>query len=259
MATERRVTISQQPSGPEPEDSWEALVDHVTGTDSDLVVLPEMPFDRWLPATDAVDARAWEDAAGAHDRWLDRFDDLAPAAVLGSRPVLRDGRRWNEAFLWTPTEGYRSVHRKVHLPEEAGFWEASWYESGPETFEVVEFGGLRIGFLICTELWAMERVREYGADGIDLLVTPRATEAATIENWLAAGRTAAIVAGAHSVSANRSESMAEGPRFGGQGWCFDPDGELLATTDDEQPFRTVAIDVDDARRAVDTYPRYAIE
>jgi N-carbamoylputrescine amidase len=254
-----RVTISQLPAGgSEPARDWDRLVDHVTREGSDLVVLPEMPFDDWLPATDDVDPDAWDAAVRAHDESLDRFDDLAPAAVAGSRPVTREGTRLNEGFVWDTEQGYRAVHHKARLPDEAGFWEASWYDPGPEDFSPVTVAGVSVGFLICTELWAMEQARAYGRDGVHLLVTPRATEAATSEKWLAAGRTAAVVAGAFSVSANRSK-VDDGPDFAGESWCFGPDGERLGLTSDDEPFVTVVIDPADAERAQETYPRYALK
>jgi N-carbamoylputrescine amidase len=262
MSDEFTVTVSQVPSGEDGlEADWSRLVAHVERAGSDIVVLPEMAFTRWLPATDDVNADAWAAAVRSHDDWVDRFDALSPAAVAGSRPVLRDGDRLNEAFVWDAGDGYRAAHHKAHLPDESGFWEASWYEAGSPEFEPVEVAGISVGFLVCTELWAMEQVRAYGRAGVDLLVTPRATGTATSEKWLAAGRTAAVVAGAFSLSANRSETArnGDGPTFAGESWCFHPDGDRLAVTAAGEPFATVTVDLDDARRAPDTYPRYAID
>lgn len=261
MASELAVTISQLPAGgPDLDSEWDRIVAHVERAESDLVVLPELPFYRWLPATDEVDADRWEAAVRAHDDWIERFDELAPATVVSSRPVTRDGTRANEGFVWTAEDGYRPVHQKVHLPDEAHFWEASWYEPGPADFSPVEVGDLSVGVLICTELWAMERVREYGRAGVDVIVTPRATRRATSETWLAAGRTAAVVSGAFSLSANRSGPIGDADvEFGGQSWCFGPDGERLAVTGDDEPILTVTVDSADAERARDSYPRYALE
>lgn len=261
MVSEFNVTISQVPAGgPDCATDWSRLVTHVEQEESDLVVLPEMPFYRWVPATDNVDIDLWDTAVQAHDDWIDRLDELAPATVMSSRPVVRDGTRLNEGFVWDAETGYRPVHQKVYLPNEQDVWEASWYESGPDDFSPIELGDISVGFLICTELWAMEQVREYGREGIHFLVTPRATGRTTSEKWLAAGRTAAVVSGAFSLSANRvSNGDDNNPEFGGQSWCFDPDGNRLAITSDEDPFLTVTVNPADAEHAQDTYPRYALE
>src|SRR5689334_5951541 len=80
---------------------WETLRAHVDEQKSDLVLLPEMPFATWF-ATEREFARAaWDAAIAEHARWLPRLSELAPAAVLSTEPVERNGRRLNEAFVWS--------------------------------------------------------------------------------------------------------------------------------------------------------------
>lgn len=258
MVSDFRVTVSQMPAGGYTDPEWRRLVGHVDDAESDLVVLPEMPFYRWVPASDDVDEREWDAAVAAHDEWIARLDDLAPAAVASSRPVIRDGSRLNEGFVWDAERGYRAVHHKAHLPDDPGFREASWYDAGPESFELADVAGVSVGFLICTELWAMERAREYGQSGANLVLTPRATGATTMDKWLAGGRTAAVVSGAFSVSANRAGANGA-VDFGGGSWCFGPDGEQLAITSADEPNVTVTINPADAETAQETYPRYAFK
>ncbi|WP_306060708.1 hypothetical protein [Natronococcus wangiae] len=57
MVSKFDVTISQVPTGgSECATDWSRLVAHIEQEESDLVVLPEMPFYRWLPVTDDDDA-----------------------------------------------------------------------------------------------------------------------------------------------------------------------------------------------------------
>ena len=76
------------------------------------------------------------------------------------------------------------------------------------------------------------------------------------ENWIAAGKSAAIVAGAYCLSSNQSRPAGVLPDMGGAGWVIDPDGSLLALTSATEPFVTVAIDLAYADSAKATYPRY---
>jgi N-carbamoylputrescine amidase len=235
---------------------WERLVAHVRAESSDLVVLPEMTFSPWFAVERQFDQAAWEAAVEAHDRWLERLPDLAPAAVVGTRPVCVGDRRLNQGFVCDEQAGYRPVHAKYYLPDEAGFWEASWYDRGDADFTAFRSGGLRAGMLICTELWFMERARAYGKAGIHLLVAPRATPRETLDKWLAGGRAAAVVAGAFALSSNRISGADETANLGGQGWAVSPDGDVLGLTSREQQFVTVALDLAEAERAKQTYPRY---
>jgi N-carbamoylputrescine amidase len=257
------VTVCQlrveQAAGPL--EDWAALVKHARAQHSDLVLLPEMPFYPWPFGAPRFDAVTWRALEEAHQSWLPRLSDLAPAVVAGSRPVTRRGRRYNEGFLWSDAGGYRAVHDKVFLPDEPGFWEASWYERGEDDFAAAP---LRpdardegcAGFLICTELWSMEKARAYGQAGAQLVLTPRATEQRTVDKWLAAGRVAAVIAGAFSLSSNHYHERGEAARLGGQGWVVDPDGEVLALTTPARPFASVDIDLERAVAARKSYPRY---
>ncbi len=163
----------------------------------------------------------------------------------------------NEGFIWSVRSGYQGIHTKAYLPDEEGFWEDSWYERGDPAFRVTEVDGLRVGFLICTELWFMSHARAYAAAGVHLLMVPRATPRATVDKWIAGGRAAAVVAGAYCLSSNRAG--AHHIAWGGAGWVIDPDGEVLALTDPKHRFRTIAVDPDVADRAKTTYPRYVAD
>lgn len=257
-----RVTVCELPDF-ESDDfdaRFEALVEHAAATDADLVVIPEMPFSPWLAATDPDGADVegdWERAVESHERWLARLDDLAPAAVLGSRPTVRGDRRHNEGFVHGGGRT-RDVHVKSHLPDEPGFREASWYHAGDGGFESVDCAGLDVGALVCTDLWASNEVRRYGRAGVDLLANPRVTERRTTDKWLAGARTMAVLAGAYLVSSNRS-GTADGVTFGGSGWVIDPDGTVLARTDEDHPFATVELDPSVAAQAKETYPRDALD
>lgn len=238
---------------------WEQLVRHVRTEKSDLVLLPEMPFCSWFASTDRVDPAVWQAAVDDHERWLARFQELAPAVVLGTRPVTAAGRRLNQGFVWQPGSEHRDIHAKTYLPDEEGFWEATWYERGDKAFSTFQAGPLRAGFLICTELWFMQHARAYGQQGAHLIAAPRSTMKASVEKWLTAGRTAAIISGAFCISSNRAGSQGQALQFGGCGWIIGPDGQVLGTTSDAAPFLTLDVDWTEAERAKKTYPRYVLE
>lgn len=237
---------------------WDRLVAYVRAQKSDLVLLPEMPFCPWFAVTPDFDASVWQNAVTAHDKWQERLVELEPALVLGTRPVNCGDQRLNEGFCWTQAEGYQVAHYKYYLPNEPGFWEASWYSRGDGSFTPVQCREALVGFEICTELWAFERARAYGKAGVHLIATPRATPQTTLDKWLAGGRAAAVTAGAFSLSSNHVSSAADAVHLGGQGWIVAPDGEVLGLTSPEQPFVSIEIDLSLAEQAKATYPRYVI-
>ena len=254
-----RVTVCELPAEiGDLSDAWDRLVAHTHGHDPDVVLLPEMPFFTWLAADKQVDADRWAESVEAHDRWTKRFADLAVPTVLGSRPTLTRGRRLNEGFVWE-ADRCRGAHQKYYLPDEDGFWEATWYSRGKKEFATAETAAGPVGFLICTEVWFTQHAREYAAQGAVIVATPRATEWASRDKWLAGGRAAAVMSGAFALSSNRSGTDAAGLRWGGLGWVIDPEGEVLARTSEGSPFATVEIDPLGAAKAKGTYPRYVAD
>jgi len=256
-----KLTVCELPNEPdELASAWERLVEHSDESGSDLVLLPEMPFYRWLPQTDNVDPSEWERAVNAHDEWIDRFDELAPATVVSSRPVVDGDARRNMGFFWEPGTGAVDIHAKHYLPNEAGFWEASWYQRGDGDFSIAHTSKARIGFIICTDLWFSSHARDYGKQGAQIIVCPRATRASTLPKWLAGGQVAAVVSGTFCISSNLSGTTADGGHFAGVGWIAEPEeGEILGQTCPKEPFLTMDVDLAVADHAKTTYPRYVAD
>jgi N-carbamoylputrescine amidase len=256
-----RLTVCELPNDPDDfTHAWQALVEHVGENEADLVLLPEMPFYRWLPQTNEVDPTEGERAVRAHEQWIGGLDELAPATVVSSRPFIDgDGRR-NVGFVWQSGTGAVDIHAKHYLPDEPGFWEASWYQRGNGDFSIADTSVAKIGFLICTELWFTQHAREYGKQGAHILVCPRATPTSTAPKWLAGGRAAAVVSGAFCLSSNLAGTTSDGGDFAGVGWIVEPEeGEVLGQTSTEQPFLTLDVDLAAADRAKLTYPRYVAD
>ena len=262
-----KVTVCELPNEAKAlEIAWGELAEHVQAQDSELVLLPEMPFFRWLAHTRDVDAGQWEQAVEAHEAWIARLTDLAPvsspkgATVISTRPITANGKRQNAGYIWEPGGEARTVHTKYYLPDEADFWEASWYERGDGDFSLADTSKGVVGLLICTELWFNHHAREYGKQGMQILACPRATPRRTAPKWITGGQAAAVVSGAYCLSSNLAGKTPEGGDYAGIGWIIEPgEGTVLGLTSPDQPFLTLDIDLEKADKAKKTYPRYVLE
>lgn len=257
-----RITVCQLPNDPTAfEDAWTGLCDHTRQNRSELVLLPEMPFSRWLADSPVRRPDAWRATVEDHEAWGQRLGELSSALVVATRPVLEDGGSYNEGFVWERSAGSaRSVHRKRYLPDEPGFWEATWYEPGEGVFEPTGVGDASLAFAICTEIWFHGPMREYSRRGVHLLACPRATLRPSVDKWIAGGRAAAVVSGAFCLSSNFSGVQGPVGRWGGGGWVIEPEeGEVLGVTTEEAPYLTVDVNLTVAERAKGTYPRYVLE
>ena len=238
-------------------DEKNRLNKHLESEKTDLLLLPEMPFYTWLAGNRKPTPGAWEKAIERHEIRTERLTEFNVPIIAGSRPVLKNKIPINEAFVWTPEKGIIRAHEKYYLPEEKGFWESSWYRRGNGEFNLVHINGLNIGFLLCTEIWFNHHARDYGRNGIHLLLCPRATGTSTTGTWLAGGRSAANVSGAYCLSSNFNGPNTPEIDFGGTGWIIEPEnGNVMGTTSETDPFLTLEIDPGLAEKAKTTYPRY---
>lgn len=252
-----KVTICQMRNeGDGLRHDWESLVIHATKHKPDLVLLPEMIFSRWLAVNEVRDEAAWEAAVKSHDEWLERLSELG-CTVAGTRPVSEPNAQ-NHGFLYTETDGLAHVHTKYYLPNDAGFWEANWYERGEKSFEPFQAGQAKAGMMICTDVWFTEHARKLGREGIQLLLNPRATDYGTEDKWLAGARACAVVSGAFVLSSNHSGGKYPA-KMGGMGWVVDPNGVVLGVTSFDEPYLTLDIDLNSADKAKESYPRYVLE
>jgi len=120
-----------------------------------------------------------------------------------------------------------------------------------------------VGFQICTELLftepareigrrgAQSPAREIGRRGAHLIAAPRATGGH--RRWQMAACMAAVMSGCFVASANRRSD--DNAAFAGGSWLVSPEGEILGETSADMPYLTVEIDLEEANRAKDTYPR----
>ncbi|MEM9669709.1 MAG: carbon-nitrogen hydrolase family protein [Pseudomonadota bacterium] len=257
-----KITVCQMDPRPGHIDAFlSGLKDHIAAEGSRFLLLPEMGFAEWLTADPNVDPARWANAVALHEARIGALGELGAEAVLGTRPIVTgSGSRRNEAYIWT-TDSPRPAgfHQKYYLPDEPGYWEHSWYDRGPKRFDTARALGLRLGVQICTEMWFFDWARHYAASRIDMLCVPRATPHESREKWLAGGQAAAVCSGAYCLSSNLWAAEGSDADLGGLGWIIDPDGNILATTDEDRPFATVEIDPRISKAAKSTYPRYVPE
>lgn len=222
---------------------------------AELAVLPELPLDPWCPAgPEPRDGDAEPPEGPRHARIADAAR-TAGLAVLGGAIVrsTRSGRRYNTALLFDAAGELLASHRKIHLPEEDGFWEARHYSQGTSPPAVVDGLGIPLGILVCSDIQRPQGAHLLAASGAELLLVPRATPAASYPRWLLVLRAIALTAACYVVSVNRPGPEG-GVAIGGPSVAIGPDGEVLLETTE----RLAVVDVDrrTVREARQEYPGY---
>lgn len=238
---------------------WSRIVELSRNDRPDIFLLNEMPFGKWVSVGRAPDAAVLRESMSVHDEGVEHLAELSATTVLGSHPVFSGSVAVNEAFVWNENDGLTPAHHKQFFPNEGGFYEARWFARGPTRFNVMDAGGVRVGFLICTDVMFNEWARHYGRNDAQLLAVPRATPAGSVERWRTMCRAAAIVSGCYVASSNRAGLDESGLRFSGNGWIIDPIGDVIAETSPEEPVAGAELDLDLVEKAQGEYPCYVQE
>jgi predicted amidohydrolase len=237
------------PDGPQ---RLRARLREARGRGATLAVLPEIPLNPWSPATRrAVEADA-EDPGGPRQQQLAGAAREEAIAVVGGA-IVRDpatGVRYNTGLVYDDAGALVASYRKVHLPEEEGFWEPDHYAPGSQLPQVVTAFGMPIGLQICSDINRPQGCHLLGAMGAEAIVAPRATEAATWERWRTVIVANAMTSCAYILSVNRPAAE-QGVALGGPSCAVAPGGRVLVETTDP-----VAVVTLERRAVVDAKKRY---
>ncbi len=227
--------------------AWMNVTKHIKKNESDVILSPELPAYPWFVKYPRFNERTWMSALDAHDILINCLSDLN-SVVISTHPIQIDDKRFNQAFLWDGK--YNPIRSKYYLPNERGFYEAVWFNRGRKDFGIFEWNDMKIGILICSEVFFNEWARYYGKLRAHIIAVPRATT--VISRWLIGLKMTAIVSGAFVISSNR---FGGDLGFNGRAWLISPDGKVLASTNRNKPFVTVDINIKEADKAKRMYPR----
>lgn len=153
-------------------------------------------------------------------------------------------------------------YRKMHIPDDPGYYEKFYFTPGDLGFEPVDTSVGRLGVLVCWDQWFPEAARLMALAGAELLLYPTAIgwddrdPADECERqrdaWITIQRAHAVANGVPVLACNRVGSepdpSGQGPgiRFWGGSFVAGPQGEFLARAGSDAP-ETLVADIDLAR------------
>jgi len=240
------------------EGDWPRLLDllkEAKGRGGELAVLPELPLNPWSPATQVPLEEDAEEEGGPRQRFLAEAASGVGIALLGGA-ILRDPRsgiRYNTGLFYGADGSCLARYRKIHLPEEEGYWETNHYEAGEDPPEVVTGLPLPVGMQLCSDVNRTTGFHLLAAQGVEVVFVPRCTPAQTYERWRLVLRANAVTSCAYVVSANRPAHVPDG-LIGGPSIAIGPSAEVLVETTD--PLALVTLDREVVRAARALYPGY---
>src|ERR1700754_1879823 len=142
---------------------------------------------------------------------------------------------------------YLGKYRKMHIPDDPGFYEKFYFTPGDLGYKVFKTKHATIGVLICLDQWYPEAARITSLMGAEILFYPTAigwpsdqdkeTNNEQYNAWQTIQRSHAVANGVHVVSVNRVGMEQDGAmQFWGGSFVSNPFGKLiyLASHDKEE-------------------------
>jgi N-carbamoylputrescine amidase len=164
----------------------------------------------------------------------------------------------NTAVVFEKDGSIAGKYRKMHIPDDPGFYEKFYFTPGDIGFTPIDTSVGRLGVLVCWDQWYPEAARLMALAGAELLLYPTAIgwdpdEAQDEKNrqrdaWILSHRGHAVANGLPVLSCNRvghepSPLGASGIQFWGNSHVLGPQGEFVAEAGGEPEILSVEIDL----------------
>jgi N-carbamoylputrescine amidase len=149
----------------------------------------------------------------------------------------------NTAVVFDRSAAIAGAYRKMHIPDDPGFYEKFYFTPGDLGFEPIDTAVGRLGVLVCWDQWYPEAARLMALAGAELLLYPTAigwdrTDAQAEKDrqrdaWITVQRGHAVANGLPLLACNRTGFEADpegggGVQFWGSSFVAGPQGEFLA-------------------------------
>lgn len=217
-----------------------------------LVLLPELHGHHYFCQTE--DPGNFELAEPVPGPTTARLGELAARhgiVIVASIFEQRASGIYHNTAVVLDTDGQiAGRYRKMHIPDDPGYYEKFYFTPGDLGFTPVDTTRGCLGVLVCWDQWYPEAARLMALAGADLLLYPTAIgwdqndtaeeQARQQDAWLTVQRGHAIANGLPVLACNRTghepdpSGQTGGIRFWGHSCVIGPQGEILAQAEDDR-------------------------
>lgn len=157
----------------------------------------------------------------------------------------------NTALVFDSDGSLAGKYRKMHIPDDPGFYEKFYFTPGDLGFEPIKTSLGKLGVLVCWDQWYPEAARLMALKGADMLIYPTAIgwnpdddqdeKNKQREAWITIQRAHAVANGIPVISVNRvgfeedPSGQSSGIDFWGSSFVAGPQGEILHMALDDSP------------------------
>jgi N-carbamoylputrescine amidase len=242
----------------------ETRVAEAAARGAELVLLQELHNGAYFCQHECVDEfDAAESIPGPSSERLGALAKRHDVVIIASLFERRaPGLYHNTAIVLERDGTLLGRYRKMHIPDDPGYYEKFYFTPGDLGFEPVQTSVGKLGVLVCWDQWYPEGARLMALAGADMLFYPTAIgwdpgdsddeRFRQRQAWILSQRGHAVANGLPVVACNRTgfePSPVDGGRgiqFWGSSFVAGPQGEMLAEASVDSP-EVLVVDVDMGR------------
>jgi N-carbamoylputrescine amidase len=260
-----KVAIIQQANGNDIVDNMRRLSDKIGKAVNDgakLVVLQELQNTLYFCQTESTDM--FDLAERIPGSSTDFYSEIAKnngvVLVVTIFEKRTTGLYHNTAVVFEKDGSIAGKYRKMHIPDDPGFYEKFYFAPGDMGFEPIKTSVGMLGVQVCWDQWYPEGARLMALHGADMLIYPTAIgwdpmdckeeKMRQLDAWITVQRGHAVANGLPVIAVNRcgfEENPADpksGIEFWGNSFVCGPQGEILYKTSTDETVEVVDIDTD---------------
>lgn len=220
-------------------------IEEASKNDVDLVVLQELHQTHYFCQNENVDvfdlANSWEEDIIFWANVAKANNVVLVTSLFEKRTA---GLYHNTSVVFEKDGSIAGKYRKMHIPDDPGFYEKFYFTPGDMGFEPIQTSVGKLGVLICWDQWYPEAARLMALKGAEILIYPTAIgwfeddsedeKQRQLDAWIAVQRGHAVANGLPIITVNRvgfesdDSQVLKGTQFWGNSFVFGAQGEYLA-------------------------------
>lgn len=218
---------------------------------ADLVVLPELHLGPYFCQNE--DHHTFDQAQPIPGPTTETLSAVAKTLNIVIVSTIFEKRApglyHNTAVVFDKDGSIAGKYRKMHIPDDPGFYEKYYFTPGDLGFQPIDTSIGKLGVLICWDQWFPEAARLMALAGAELLIYPTAIgwdpkdtpeeQQRQLQAWITVQRAHAVANGMPVIACNRigfekAPDSDSGIQFWGNSFVAGPQGEVLVSAEDNE-------------------------
>lgn len=218
---------------------------------SNLVILPELHLGPYFCQTeDHGNFKLAENIPGPTTQVFSKIARQHQIVIVCSLFEKRASGLYHNTAVVVDTDGsIAGIYRKMHIPDDPGFYEKYYFTPGDIGFKPIQTTLGKLGILVCWDQWFPEAARLMTLAGADVLIYPTAIgwdavdspdeQQRQLQAWITIQRGHAIANGLPIIACNRvgfekAPNQESGIQFWGNSFIAGPQGEILCSANEKE-------------------------